>query len=44
VDGIAIDTNVDVTIDTNVDVTIDSPEPWATVPDRLLPVLQAAPG
>ncbi len=33
-----------VAIDTNFDVTVDSPDAWRTVPDRLLPVLQAAGG
>ena len=31
-----------VSIDTNFDVTVDSPDAWRTVPDRLLPVLEAA--
>ena len=31
-----------VCIDTNFDVTVDSPDAWRTVPDRLLPVLEAA--
>jgi len=31
-----------VSIDTNFDQTVDSAEAWATVPDRLLPVLEAA--
>jgi probable F420-dependent oxidoreductase len=31
-----------VSIDTNFDVTVDSPEAWCSVPDRLLPALQAA--